>query len=335
MVVTIVDVDIDISDAVGLSAPLQTRVRVVAPPERTEPAVVAFGFPGGGYNRLYFDLDVELEGSGGSSEARWHAERGWWYVACDHLGVGDSSHPDPESLDFEILAAANNATAREVCIRLEAGTLDHHLPAVEVGARLGFGQSMGGCLTIVAQARHQTFDGIGVLGYSAVHTVLPTPTGSAPNQPSVERGAAGVSIEATSAAIGSDVFAYGFHWDDVPRAIVERDLHMYPLREHDDAPAWGRGATPPPCAVSMMSPGVVASEAAAVDVPVLIAVGERDVVTAPLAEPAAYASTTDVCVYIAPRMAHMHNFATTRELLWKRSHAWGDRVAISRTAERA
>jgi pimeloyl-ACP methyl ester carboxylesterase len=308
-----------------------TAVSVFVPSHIRDEAVVAFGFPGGGYNRAYFDLAVELPGPGGPSEARWHAERGWWYVACDHLGVGDSSHPDPELLTIETLAAANNATVRAVCERIAAGTLADVLPPVKIAARLGFGQSMGGCLTIVAQARHRTFDGIGVLGYSALHTLLPTPDGMPAEQPNESRGTDELDVAATSAAIGDAVFRYAFHWEDVPPEIVDLDLKQYPLRDHASVPAWGRDAVPPPSAITMLSPGAVAAEAAAVDVPVLIASGERDVVPDPHAETCAYASR-DVCMFVVPTMAHMHNFAGTREVLWRRIHSWGDRIASERGA---
>jgi hypothetical protein len=35
-------------------------------------------------------------------------------------------------------------------------------------------------------------------------------------------------------------------------------------------------------------------------------------------------------VFVVPRMAHMHNFASTRRLLWERSMDWVD--AIGRAA---
>jgi pimeloyl-ACP methyl ester carboxylesterase len=98
----------------------------------------------------------------------------------------------------------------------------------------------------------------------------------------------------------------------------------YPLRK--TAPPWG-SLTVPPCAVTMMTPGVIAAEAAAVKVPVLIAVGERDVCPEPHAEPTAYRGSSDVSLFIAPRMAHMHNFASTRALLWSRIASWSRRVA--------
>src|SRR5207253_4513206 len=97
----------------------------------------------------------------------------------------------------------------------------------------------------------------------------------------------------------------GFHYDDVPRDVVEADMVDYPAR-NGRVPEWG-SATMPPCAITMLSPGVVAPEAAVINVPVLVAVGERDVVPEPRAEPRAYQRSPDVTVSICPRMAHMHN----------------------------
>ena len=77
----------------------------------------------------------------------------------------------------------------------------------------------------------------------------------------------------------------------------------------------------------MLSPGVVTTEAAQIDVPVLIAAGERDVIPEPRAEPAAYRSSPDVTVTIVPQMSHMHNFASTRQQLWDRLAHWAGGVA--------
>ena len=45
---------------------------------------------------------------------------------------------------------------------------------------------------------------------------------------------------------------------------------------------------------------------------------------------ASFASSRDISVFIVPRMAHMHNFASTRERLWDRIVAWSKIVAISK-----
>ena len=307
------------------------------------PPVVCFAFPGGGYSRQYFTFDMPAgetpDAGDGGGQAGWHARRGWVFVACDHLFVGESDAPtDPTALSFERVAAANHATVEHVTGLLADGALADGFPALQHVVRLGIGQSMGGCFTIVQQGQLGTYDGVGILGFSAIQTVLWMPPGTPEaataffvrgssvavlNQPEVE-------VNTPQMAPGADQLPAstpGFHHDDVPRDIVEADMIGYPANR-PSAPIWG-SATVPPCAVTMLSPGVVAPEAASIDVPVLVAVGERDVVPDPRAEPRAYARSRDVTVYVCPRMAHMHNFASTRTTFWSRLHSWGDGVATA------
>jgi alpha-beta hydrolase superfamily lysophospholipase len=82
----------------------------------------------------------------------------------------------------------------------------------------------------------------------------------------------------------------------------------------------------------MMTEGAVAQEAEAIEVPVLVGCGERDVVPDPWAEPGAYRGTCDVMVKVVPRMAHMHNFARTRVLLWDAIERFAH--GVSRRVER-
>jgi hypothetical protein len=77
----------------------------------------------------------------------------------------------------------------------------------------------------------------------------------------------------------------------------------------------------------LILPGVVAAETAVIDVPVLLATGERDVCGAPIDELATFTSATDIASFVAPRMAHMHNFAGTRALIWRRTDAFIQQVA--------
>lgn len=193
---------------------------------------------------------------------------------------------------------------------------------------------MGGSFTIVQQGQHRTFDAIGVLGSSAIQTRLWMPPGApALSRRFVPRGSSVlVADELPVPALAADdaglpAIAAGFHYDDVPREIVEADLIDFPFRR-GVMPVWGTAKTPL-CAISLLSPGVVAPEAAVIDVPVLIGVGERDVVPDPHEEPRAYQRSPDVTVYICPRMAHMHNFASTREAFWRRLHLWGSGIAAT------
>jgi hypothetical protein len=70
-------------------------------------------------------------------------------------------------------------------------------------------------------------------------------------------------------------------------------------------------------------------------VPVLIAMGERDVCQDPLRELAAFQSARDLSLLVVPAMAHMHNFAGTRRQLWDRTHAFVTQVAQAKRAARA
>jgi hypothetical protein len=47
----------------------------------------------------------------------------------------------------------------------------------------------------------------------------------------------------------------------------------------------------------------------------------------PRLEPAAYASSPDITIFVLPRSGHMHNFASTRHVLWRRIDAWVRGVA--------
>jgi pimeloyl-ACP methyl ester carboxylesterase len=156
------DLRIDVSGAVGIPD-AEIAATVVAPSIAAEKPVVAVGFPGGGYSRGYWDI----QWPGGYSQAEFHARRGWTFVAVDHLGVGDSSLPDPTVLTFEVLAVANSAATQRIVSMLRSGTLSADAVApVQNPYVIGVGQSMGGCVSIVAQAAHRTFDALAVLGYS-------------------------------------------------------------------------------------------------------------------------------------------------------------------------
>ena len=159
-----VDVEVDVTEAADLGESVRTKATVVLPDsaDLTDQPIVCLGFPGGGYGRHYYTFD--MPGSDGGGQAGWHAERGWIFVGCDHLGVGESSLPDPNRLVYKNVAAANHETVQQVLRRLGDGSLAQGFPAVRNPVVLGIGQSMGGCLTVVQQARHNTFDGIGVLG---------------------------------------------------------------------------------------------------------------------------------------------------------------------------
>jgi pimeloyl-ACP methyl ester carboxylesterase len=336
--------------------PARTTATVHLPPTGalSDPPVVCFAFPGGGYSRRYYTLDLRGgTGHSGTGQAGWHAARGWIFVACDSLGFGDATAPDGDVLTYENIARGNQATVAAVMARLESGTLADGYPPVTGATTVGVGQSMGGCFTIVLQGQHRVFDGVAALGFSGIHTVVPSRPGApAAAWPWLLRGsdlaspailnqaalaaAAGPTLAGqdsldAAAGTGEHPFAWAFHWDTEPADIVTLDMAASAETYEGPLPAW-RSPSTPACGIYMVAPGTVATEAASITVPVLIAVGERDVVPNPWLEPAAFKSSTDISLFVCPRMAHMHNFADTRQELWARIHSWGTGVAAMRAA---
>ncbi|MGE0383982.1 MAG: alpha/beta hydrolase [Gammaproteobacteria bacterium] len=323
---------------VGAAAPRLGALRLAATiflPDADRiaaPGIVVFAIAGGGYARGYFDM--AFPGHRGYSQAEYHTGNGLILVACDPIGVGESTLPPADAITIEDLADTYDTAVREIASRLASGTVVPGFPALTPQVRIGIGQSMGGCITIVTQARRHTFDAIAALGYSAIHTALPQPDAAsyerARTSYHVGRDAdlSSHSMAEKSATVAS--FLYPFHMESVPRDIIDADMAGgYPLRTK--APPFGSVAIPT-CALTMMTPGVVAAEAAAVSVPVLVGVGERDVCPDPRAEPAAYRGASDISVCIVPDMAHMHNFATTRHRLWRRIESWARGVGAESIA---
>lgn len=345
------DLTVDVTQAAGLGEPAHVALTIHLPNTLPTEPVICFAKPGGGYCRGYYTCD--LPGPAKGAQAVWHAERGWVFVSVDHLGVGASSLHAPDKLTYTVLAAGAHAAEAEVLRRLAEGTLDPGFPRVASPLKLGIGQSMGGCMTIIQQGRYHGYDGIGVLGYSAIHTHPPTRPGTAPivapwlprdtllSQPltilNQSALAAAMAPGHVTESPGARM-AWGFHYDDVDPEIVAADLAHFNRGIHDpanqegfEAPPWSSLTTPGAVAQSCLTPGAVAPEAAAVTSPVLVAMGERDVIADPRGEVRAYLSASSVDFFICPRMGHMHNFAGTRELFWRRIETWAEWVGTMKS----
>lgn len=311
---------VDVSDAVRCGESLHTAVTVVWPSTLPDRPLVIVAWPGGGYNRHYFDL--RLPGQDGYSQAEHHARHGIITVACDHLGVGDSSIPS-STLGHADLARANAATATEVLARLRGGGIAPGLPPLPGLVATGVGHSYGGLLLTMLQAAQPVFTAVGMLGWSGVNTVIP-----------VDRSHPLLADMYRTRVPGlQHPYRRAFHYEDVPESIVDADLDGYPHRPD--------GAPQPPWASTFMPGGpnaaperppngdITAADAVRIDVPVLLAMGERDVCPDPWAEPGAYRGSRDVTLVIVPAMAHAHNFASTRSILWDRIEAWAGTVTAS------
>jgi pimeloyl-ACP methyl ester carboxylesterase len=283
---------------------------------------VLFGFPGGGYNRGYYDLDIP--GRDGYSQARYHLADGRAVVAVDHLGVGDSDTP-ARPLDYEAVARANLHAAREILERLREGRLADGVPPVNVAAAAAVGQSFGGFLLIIGQAADPLFDGIGILGYSARDPQTPWPAHLNLDDVLSLRGGNG----------RDHPMRPWYHYDDVPDDIMLADMTKE-AGGFKSAGPWSTAANPGgPAIRPRRRPrdlGVVAADAARIAVPVLAACGEVDVVADPWREPGAYRGSAHVTMAVIGRMAHMHNFASSRRELWGVIDDW--LTVVARRAQR-
>lgn len=321
-----VEVNLDVTDAVGTGEHLQVAATVVMPEAaaRRQP-VVLFAFPGGGYNRRYYDL--QLQEGPDYSQAEYHAREGFVFVAIDHLGVGDSSIPQ-QPLDYEAVARANNSAARQILDRLTRGTLGDGIAPLETTAAIAIAQSFGGFMLIIAQGIDPCFDGVAVLGWSAIQTIPPWPEEMSAEDVFGLRGGNGLTHPLRER----------FHLEDVPDSIVIADMTKEGPGIGSTAP-WSTDFSPGGSNLTSdrvpLAPGVVAKEAAAITVPVFVGNGEVDIVADFRSEPAAYRSSPDVTTCVFPGMAHMHNFATTRHALWRRLASWADCVADSAAASRS
>ena len=320
------EVRVDVSAAAGTGERLAAAASVLVPDGVSE-AVVLFGFPGGGYNRHYYDLHPDLDlgpdldpGAGGPgtySQAAHHTGHGIVFAACDHLGVGDSDTPQV-GLDLAAVGRADAALATVVRQRLTDGTLAEGIGPIRVRAAIGIGQSYGGLVLTTAQARTPVFDGVAFLGWSGVQTLPPWSSQHTLADVLALRAGNGLDHPARRT----------FHHPDVPEPIVVADLTKLPTG--GSAARWSTRYLPGGPAVAAHNPlarGIVAEDAAAITVPVFVGTGEIDVVPDLRAEAAAYPGSSDLTLVEFARMAHMHNFASTRQRLWRRLEAWAGTVA--------
>lgn len=320
-----VPVTVDVSAAVGglaagPGAAVSTAALVFGPAPGSQPTevpTVIFAFPGGGYSKSYFHM--QIPGHPGYSMAQYLTRRGYYVVACDNLAAGESSKPQPASaLTWEAMVDANEATVTTVLARLRSGEL---LPGRPPGqCRLvALGHSLGAGLVTAQQARHGTFDALVVYGRAIMGTHIPAPPEDGGTAPAWKPGSLQrEEFAATSVLIDGYHFQhrrtpwqrYLFYWDDVPDAVIAADE--------------AAGTTFPVEAARRLaaSGGPGAQAAAQVSVPLLLGFGERDVVQDPRAEVAAYRAATDIGFVLLPRSGHSHNLAGSRHWMWDRTARW-------------
>ena len=298
------------TDTLKLAVELQLPQQIPAAP------VLLACVPGGGMNRRYWDLRPD-DGDTSYSFAAQMTARGLLVLLIDPIGIGDSDWTgDGWALRPELLAEAQHAASAAVCTGLREGSLIAGLPAMPTLQSLGVGHSLGALLTIVQQARHASHAGIAVLGFScdglpdylvpeARALIGDTKTFRArlPELARAQFGEPFAVIKPSRSSTG--LFA-------AERAEMKGMLALRPAA----APVLAVGAT------QAMFPGNAAPEAAAITVPVFIAVGELDLAGPAQRIPASFAACPDLVLHVLPQAGHSHFLFPARHGLYARLAVW-------------
>ena len=292
---------------VGDVAPAGVRELVVDvfEPDAIAPRpVVCCCVPGGGMSRGYFDLQAPAK-LGNYSMARHLVDRGFVVVTLDPPAVGESDTPDDGYTLTPDVVADVNVCAFDQVLRRWPGAL-----------RVGVGHSAGALLTVVQQARHRTYDALGLLGFgSGGHERFAL---------SREELGVGEDPDALKASIvGLTKERFG---RPLPRGSTATSEFLLGGMEVPPAALDALGSVKSSLlgVVGLMSmiPGSVAAEMAAVDVPVFLGLGAHDIVGDPHGIPAFFSGSADVALFVLPDAGHNHNVASAREVLWDRLATW-------------
>ncbi len=324
---------IDVSDAVPLPGRFEIAVDVVLPNSGAEAAapVCLVCLPGGFLSRRYYDLGHDLghdleQNLGQASDPSYSfaeamARAGFVTLAFDHVGIGESSKPEPieagYSLGVEAIARANQRALELALERLAQGDPAQGIPATRCAATIGVGHSMGSVLTVEQQAQARPHRALVLFSFST---------------------------KGLPRFLNEDQLAYA---NDPVRTrrelgeIVRRSFGTpYPPRPNQDETnrraAFGVGTAPPLTAALLerastdllaaggllsMIPGGYAPAADAIDVPVYILVGDHDLHgVEELADelPKAPEKTTR----LLEDCWHCHFVANTRAAIWREIPIW-------------
>ena len=255
-------------------------------------------------SRGYFDLQAPRE-LGNYSMARHLVDLGFVVVTLDPPAVGESDTPDDGyTLTPDAVADVNARAFDQVLVQWPGAF------------RVGVGHSAGALLTVVQQARHRTYDALGLLGFgSGGHEQFAL---------SREELGVGEDPEALKAEIvGLTQERFG---RPLPRGSTTTSEFLLGGMDVPAAALDALGSVKS-CLLAVvglmsMIPGSVAVEMAAVDVPVFLGLGARDIAGDPHGIPAFFSGSADVALFVLPGAGHNHNVAPMREMLWDRFATW-------------
>ena len=317
--------------AVGALLPgegaLNVGAEIVAPaPDRLQKnPLVFFCVPGAGFSKGYYSVRVENDLSYSFSDTM--AASGHIVAALDPLGVGDSTRPeDGFALTPHIISKANRAAITQIKDRLAKGGLAG-LPPLPHVTSIGVGHSMGGMIVSIDQAEGRPYDALVLLGSGpfgldwalndAERAYAGNPEGARANIIRLSRARheeAYYRIQPNGRA--GEIYG-GTAEKPVLQAVKQHGAVML--------------ATP---GLFSMIPGAFGPEAAAIDVPLFLAIGDQDIAGVPHQAPASFPGARDITLLILPNTGHTHFAFATAPRLFRRLLDWAvslpgafDRVA--------
>ncbi|MDQ1432254.1 MAG: hypothetical protein QOF40_2856 [Actinomycetota bacterium] len=294
---------VDVSD-VAPAGVREVAAEIFEPDDAGDDPVVLCCLPGGGMSRGYFDVQAPPE-FGNYSMARHLADRGFVVVTLDPPAVGESDAPE----DGYVLTP-------DVVADVDAVAFARVLEQWPGGRPIGVGHSAGALLTVVQQARHHTYRALGLLGFG-------------------NGGHERFALSMTELGVGEDPVARRAAIVELTRQRFDRPLPRGSTATSDFL--LGGMDVPPPvlealgavksCLLAVvgltsMIPGSVGPELAAIDVPVFLGLGDRDIAGEPRGIPAFFTGSHDISLFVLAETGHNHNVSPAREQLWDRLAAW-------------
>jgi pimeloyl-ACP methyl ester carboxylesterase len=311
---------VDSQAPLAAAGPLNVVADVVAP-DRIAGSVSRLAFcciPGGAMRRGYFDLMVGEDTSYSFAEAM--AAHGHVSVLIDSLGVGEGGRPlDGYELTPDVMADANERAVAHILNGLRRGDLDPALPPMTALKSIGVGHSMGALLTAVQQARHRSHVAVLLLGYSTrgmadfnsaeENAYADDPAGARANAVRLARiRHPEPYFEIVSNPTSREVFGRGADRPAVMALATVREKCL---------------ATP---SLFSMIPASSAPDCAAVDVPVMLAIGDRDICGPPHEVPASFPASRDITLLVLAETGHTHFVFPSRQELFDRVARWAATV---------
>ena len=294
--------------------------------------VVCFAKPGAGYSRGYYTDRPARSGDRQCGAQAELARRTRLDLRVGRLSAwATAPSMGRDALGFAPVVAASEAAEADVL----AGRGRHPDRRARQGrdpVKIGIGQSMGGCLTVVQQGHFHGYDGVGVLGYGVFGTLPPTAPGTPPTRVAVDAAGCGDGgggdDECAGAGRAESAASPGHRRRWRGGSTTTTSIGRWwrwtwrTIRPARGSAGVGVGDDPEPVDLWCFAPGAVMVEAAAITAPVLVAMGERDVVVDPRGEVRAHASSSERRPVRVPEDGAHAQLCGDREELSARIETW-------------